>query len=75
MRKPVDLTEHFLLLSGRIEVIIDLSGIEGEVLVTNDAATPFPGGNSPDKFTSKVLKIVVEKKSTINLQIGNVLSE
>ena len=63
LRKGINQKEHFLLISGRIEIILDLTGVEGDIIVTNSAVTPYPVGTAPDRFTSQMLKIVVNKSS------------
>ena len=50
-----------MLISGRIEIIIDLTDVEGDIIMTNDAAIPYPDGDAPDRFTSQILKIEVKK--------------
>lgn len=45
LKQPVTVKEHLLLIGGRIEIFIDLTNVTGDVLLRNDAATPFPMGN------------------------------
>jgi hypothetical protein len=41
----VVLTEHLATISSRIEFILDLSNIDGEVILKNNAAAPYPFGD------------------------------
>lgn len=61
--------EVLLSPSTRIEIIIDLTKVYGEVLLKNDAQSPFPNGDPVDKFTGTIMKIttnqfVVDKTSS-----------
>lgn len=60
LRYPVTLKEHLLLLGGRIEIILDLTNVRGEVLLRNDASTPYPMGDSPNEYMQKIMKIVID---------------
>lgn len=48
MQKPLTQTEHFLILSERIEIVVDFSNVVGNIIVTNNAAFPYPVGVTPD---------------------------
>ena len=72
MRKPVTQLEHFFIISGRIEIVIDLRNVLGDIMMTNNANIPYPVGPRPDKYTSQIMKIVVEPviKATDKIILG-----
>jgi FtsP/CotA-like multicopper oxidase with cupredoxin domain len=48
LKRPVKLQEHLLFLASRIEIVIDLSQLVGEVILKNNANAPYPMGTAPD---------------------------
>ena len=61
------LTELLATISSRIEFILDLTSVTGEIILKNDAPTPFPDGEPVDFFTSQIMKILV-KKSNVTIK-------
>lgn len=62
--KPITLTDYFLIISKRIEIVIDFSSVQGDVIMRNDAPAPYPQGNPinlVDKFTGTVMKIEIDR--------------
>jgi hypothetical protein len=59
LSRPLSVKNHLLLISGRIEIFLDLTKVTGEVIMKNSAVTPFPMGTAPDQYTSQIMKIVV----------------
>lgn len=43
-RKPVTTSEHFLLISSRIEIVVDFSQVRGDIIIKNNAPAPYPEG-------------------------------
>lgn len=57
-------TEYLLSPSARLEIVIDLSKVFGEVLLKNTAPAPHPNGdpmNLVDKFTGTIMKITTNQ--------------
>lgn len=48
LKRPVTVKEHLLIIGGRIEIFLNLTDIAGEVMLRNDAATPYPMGEKPN---------------------------
>lgn len=49
---PVGIREIMLAPAERADVIIDFTNLEGKnIIMTNDAPAPFPGGDKPDPLT------------------------
>lgn len=48
LRRPIKLKSHLLLVGGRIEIFVDFTGLQGTVLLRNNAVTPYPMGKAPD---------------------------
>lgn len=64
LMKPITLTDYFLIISKRIEIVIDFSSVQGDVIMRNDAPAPYPQGNPinlVDKFTGTVMKIEIDR--------------
>lgn len=62
------MTEHFLLIGGRVEIFIDLTDITGDIILRNDAVPPHPMVDIPiNELTSQIMKIAV-KPPKRNLQ-------
>lgn len=58
LRNPVRVTQLLISPGARMEIIIDLTNAVGNVVMKNDAATPFPFGDPVDAFTSNVMQFV-----------------
>ena len=61
--------ELFATISSRIEFILDLTYAQGEIIVKNTAAAPYPDGdemNLVPQFTGQLMKIVVLASATQN---------
>lgn len=57
-------TQYLLSLSARLEIILDLTQINGEVIMKNNAAAPYPNGDPDflvDKFTGTIMKIQIKQ--------------
>lgn len=68
--KPVTVNSYFIEPSGRIEIIIDLQGNVGTVMLRNTANVPHPAGSPGTlipKFTGTVMKIIVNKLKTCSV--------
>jgi spore coat protein A, manganese oxidase len=60
MQHPIGVTEIMLSPAERAEVIIDFTNLEGKnVIMTNDAPTPFPSGVPVDENTDTVMQFRV----------------
>ncbi len=60
MQYPIGVTEIMLSPAERADVIIDFTNLEGKnVIMTNDAATPFPSGVPVDENTGTVMQFRV----------------
>jgi spore coat protein A, manganese oxidase len=58
--RPVQVTSLLLAPGERADVIVDFAGKNGQtILLTNQAAAPFPLGGAPDEHTSQVMQIRV----------------
>lgn len=60
------MTELFATLSTRFEFILDLTYVQGEVTVKNNAAAPYPDGdpvNLVPEFTGQLMKIVLQTQA------------
>lgn len=58
--RPVQVNKLLLAPGERADVIVDFAGKNGQtILLTNDAAAPFPDGEAPDEHMSQVLQIRV----------------
>eukprot|EP00250_Pteridium_aquilinum_P009283 c18568_g1_i1 orf=224-2020(+) len=63
LEAPVHLKNILVAPSEIIDIIIDFSKIErNSVILTNDAAYPFPDGDLPDALSGKVMKFVIGHK-------------
>lgn len=62
LEHPVDVAEVLLAPAERADVVVDFSGLRGKKLVlTNDAATPFPDGDPVDAGTSQIMQFRVTR--------------
>lgn len=64
LRTPVPVTRVLIAPAERVDVVIDFSRSAGETLtLTNDAASPYPQGKSPNpKTTGMIMQFRVTKK-------------
>jgi spore coat protein A, manganese oxidase len=64
--KPVAVNKLFLAPGERADIIVDFSSAKGtEIIMTNDAAAPYPMGDSPDPNTNgTIMKFIVGKQIT-----------
>ncbi|GAB2254661.1 hypothetical protein Droror1_Dr00022470 [Drosera rotundifolia] len=63
LNKPEKTNYVFLAPSEIADVIVDFTqSISDTVVLTNDAAYPYPSGNPVNKLKSKVIKFIVERK-------------
>lgn len=44
LRKPLTLTEIFHQIAARLEIVVDLSTVRGDIIIKNDAPAPYPAG-------------------------------
>jgi len=64
--KPVTLKSLLLAPGERADILVDFSGLNPgtSVLLKNDAATPYPDGDSPDpETTGQIMKFLVPAKA------------
>ncbi|CAO2209144.1 unnamed protein product [Urochloa humidicola] len=61
--RPVAVTHLLVAVAEAFDVVVDFSGTAGagsaEVELVNTAPYPYPGGDTPDHLTGKVMKFVV----------------
>lgn len=60
VRKPVTLTEMFHMIASRIEIVIDLRQVKGDLFMRNNAAAPYPHGDPVfmvEEYTGVIMKI------------------
>lgn len=67
---PVRVTSVLLGVAQRADIVVDLAAYPGcnDVLVTNDANAPFPGGDPVDADTSMVMRITIRNAPTTQVQ-------
>lgn len=58
--QTVVVEKYLATIASRIEFILDLSNITGNITLRNDAVTPFPNGDSIDpEFEGQIMKIIM----------------
>ncbi|WP_242221957.1 multicopper oxidase family protein [Bacillus cereus group sp. BfR-BA-01380] len=62
LEKPVQVSEIILAPAERADVIIDFSNHNGQsIILTNDAPTPFPDGESPSEDLRQIMQFRVKQ--------------
>ena len=54
-----------MTLSARLEIVLDLTTVTGDVYMKNDAAAPYPDGDPDflvDEFTGTIIKMEMNGK-------------
>jgi spore coat protein A len=61
---PLNVRRILLAPAERADVIVDFRGVKGSILLLNDAPTPYPGGDAPDRrTTANIMEFRVTKPS------------
>lgn len=78
LEKPVELNQLILAPAERADVILDFTDFYGkEIIITNDAPTPFPMGDDPDPNTTGQImkfKVTLPLEGTDTSTIPNTLN-
>lgn len=62
LEKPVQVSEIILAPAERADVIVDFSNHNGQnIILTNDAPTPFPDGDSPSEDLKQIMQFRVKE--------------
>ncbi|MEH7462233.1 multicopper oxidase [Bacillus thuringiensis] len=62
LEKPVQVSEIILAPAERADVIVDFSNHNGQsIILTNDAPTPFPDGDSPSEDLRQIMQFHVKQ--------------
>jgi FtsP/CotA-like multicopper oxidase with cupredoxin domain len=62
IKSPTTLKSLLIAPGERADVLVDFSGLATgtKIVVTNDAATPYPSGDSPDSNTGQIMQFTVQ---------------
>ncbi|MCO5579909.1 hypothetical protein L7F22_033776 [Adiantum nelumboides] len=63
LEAPVHLKSVLVAPSEIVDIVIDFSGVKKKtVVLTNNAAYPFPDGDAPDEMSGKIMKFLIKEK-------------